>query len=142
MQSAKVFVNCKNYILLSKKKLHKYKYWDLKVLRLETQMVCSGWLKNDSVCLRFKRSSKCCVASRYNGLRLDIQRPDQENCLQPWEQQMPHASVWIPSWQCNSEEFLDQTSTNMKMMGNLIAASEQYWAILTTKELKLIFSPH
>ena len=102
----------------TKKKPPKYKYWDLKVLCLETQIVCSGWLQNDSICLCFKRSSKCCVASRCNGLRLDIQRPDQEDCLQPWEQQMPHASVWIPSWQCNSEEFLDQNSTNMKIMRN------------------------
>ena len=44
----------------------------------ENQMVCSGWLKNDSLCLRMKRSSKC-VACRCNGQRLDIQRPDQIN---------------------------------------------------------------
>ena len=49
------------------------------------------------------RSSKFCVASRCNGLGLDIQRPDQEDRLQPWEQQIYHASVWILSWHCNSE---------------------------------------
>ena len=31
-------------------------------------MVCSGWLKNDSLCLRLQHSSKYCVASRCNGL--------------------------------------------------------------------------
>ena len=39
-------------------------------------MVCFGWLKND---LLWLRSPKCCVASRWNGLGLDIQRPDQIN---------------------------------------------------------------
>ena len=43
------------------------------------------------------------VASRRNGLGLDTQRPDQEDHLQHWEQQMHHASVWIMSWHCNSE---------------------------------------
>ena len=43
------------------------------------------------------------VASGCNGLGLDIQRPDQEDDLQHWEQQMHHASVWILSWHCNSE---------------------------------------
>ena len=33
------------------RKTPKCKYWFLKVLCLETQMVCSGWLKNDSLCL-------------------------------------------------------------------------------------------
>ena len=37
-------------------------------------MEYSSWLKN---------LSKCCVASRGNGLELDIQRPDQEDRLQP-----------------------------------------------------------
>ena len=32
-----------------------------------------------------------------------MQRPDEEDWLQPWEQQMHHASVWILSWHCNSE---------------------------------------
>ena len=44
--------------------------------------LCSGQFKNDSLCLRWQRSSKCYVASQYNELRLDIQRPDQEDRLQ------------------------------------------------------------
>ena len=60
LQLAKVFVICRNFILLSKK-TPKFKYWVLKVLCLETQMVRSGWLKNDSLCLRMKRSSKFCA---------------------------------------------------------------------------------
>ena len=72
-------------------------------LCLEAQMVCCGCLKNDSLCLRLYCSSKCCVASRCNGLELDIQRPDQEDRLRSWEQQIHHASVWILSWHCNSE---------------------------------------
>ena len=55
------------------------KYWVLKVLYLETQMVYSGWLKNDSLCLRIKHSSKCSAACRCNGRRLDIKRLDQIN---------------------------------------------------------------
>ena len=35
---------------------------------------------------------------------LDIQRLDQEDRLQPWEQQMDHPSVWILSWHCNFEK--------------------------------------
>ena len=61
----------------------KCKCWVLKVLCLEIQMVCSDWLKNDSLCLRLQLSSKCCVASRCNGLRLDIQKPDQINFVLP-----------------------------------------------------------
>ena len=106
------------------RKTPKCKYWVLKVLCLETQMVCSGWLKNESLCLHLWCSSKCCVAGRCNGLGLDIQRPDQEDCLQPWEQQMHHALVWILSWHYNYKTyFLIRKSTNMKMMRNLITVS-------------------
>ena len=59
------------------------KYWVLKVLCLETQMVCSGWLKNDSLCLHLYRSSKCCVAGRCKFLRLKIQKPDQVKFVLP-----------------------------------------------------------
>ena len=45
-------------------------------------MVCSGWLKNDSLCLHLEHSSKYCVASQYNGLGLDKKIPDQEDRLQ------------------------------------------------------------
>ena len=64
-QLAKTFVTC-----CFQRKTPKCKYWVLKVLCLETQMVCSGRLKNDSLCLCMKRSSKC------NGRRLDIQKSD------------------------------------------------------------------
>ena len=99
MQLAKVFVTCKNY----QRQTPTCKYWILKVLCFESRMVCSGWLKNDSLCLRLQRSSKCCVASRCNGLWLDIQRPDQADRLQPWEQPMHYALMWILSWHRNSE---------------------------------------
>ena len=65
------------------RKTPRCKYWILKVLSLEIQMVCSGWLKNDSLCLRMKCSSKCCAACRCNGWRHDIQRPDQINFVLP-----------------------------------------------------------
>ena len=48
-------------------------------------MVCSGWPENDSLYLRLRHSSKCRVASRCNGLGLDIKRPDQEDDLQQRE---------------------------------------------------------
>ena len=63
LQLAKVFVTCKT-LYCFQRKTSKCKYWVLKVLYLATQMVCSGWLKNDSLCLRVKRSSKCCAACR------------------------------------------------------------------------------
>ena len=34
---------------------------------------------------------------------LDMQRSDQEDRLQLWDQQMQHALVWILSWHFNSE---------------------------------------
>ena len=46
-------------------------------------MVRFSWLRFGSLCLRLLRLSKYCVASRCNGLGLDIQRPDQEDRLQP-----------------------------------------------------------
>ena len=45
-------------------------------------MVCFGLLKNDLLCLRLQRSSKCFVATRCNGLECNIQIPDQEDPLQ------------------------------------------------------------
>ena len=86
-----------------KEKHPKCKYWVLKVLCLEVQMMCSGWLKDGSLCLRLLLSSKYCAASRCNGLGFDIQRPDQEHYLQHKEQKMHYASVWILSLHCNFE---------------------------------------
>ena len=71
MQPAKVSVTCRNFILLQWK-TPKCKYWFLKVLCLDTNMVCSGLLKNNSLCLPFLGSSKCCAACWCNGWRLDI----------------------------------------------------------------------
>ena len=65
------------------RKTPKCKYWVLKVLCLETQMVCSGWLKSESLCLRMKCSSKFCAAGQCNGRRLDIKRPDQIKLVLP-----------------------------------------------------------
>ena len=77
-QLAKVFVTCKN-LYCFQRKTPTWKYWVLKVLCLETQMVCSSWLNSDSLFLCLKHSSKFCAACRCNGRRLDIQRPDQIN---------------------------------------------------------------
>ena len=57
-------------------KTRKCKYWVLKVLCLDTQMMCPGWLKNDS------RSPKCCIARRCNGLGLEMQT-DQIDFVSP-----------------------------------------------------------
>ena len=38
-----------------------------------------------------------------NGLRLNIQRPDQEDRLQHWKQLMRPLLMWILSWHYNSE---------------------------------------
>ena len=46
----KSMLTCKNYIMLSKK-ASKFKYWVINVWYLETQMVSSGWSKNDSACI-------------------------------------------------------------------------------------------
>ena len=50
------------------------------VLRLKW-CVLAGY--NDSLCLRLQYSSKCCAASRYSGLGLDIEKPDQLNFVLP-----------------------------------------------------------
>ena len=50
LQLAKAFVTSM-IIYCFQRKTPKYKYWVLKVMGLETQMMCSGWLKNDSLCL-------------------------------------------------------------------------------------------
>ena len=83
LQLAKVFVSLCEILYCFERKTSKCKYCVLKVLYIETQMVCSSWLKNDSLCLRMKLSSKCCAAYRCNGRRLDIQRPDQINFVLP-----------------------------------------------------------
>ena len=47
--------------------------------------------------LAFVALIKCYVTSLWNGMDIDIQIFDHKDCLQPWEQQMHHASVWILS---------------------------------------------
>ena len=64
------------------RKTIKCKSWVLRFLCLETKIMCSGWLKNDSLCLSLQHSLKCCVTSRWNGIGIDAQRTDQEVCLQ------------------------------------------------------------
>ena len=64
------------------RKTPKCKHQVPNVLCLETQMVCSGQSKNDSLYLRLQRSQKCFVASRCNRVGLDIERPDQKDRLQ------------------------------------------------------------
>ena len=49
LQLAKVFVT--RILYWFQRKAPKCKYWVLKVLCLQTQMVCSGWLKTDAVCV-------------------------------------------------------------------------------------------
>ena len=76
--ACKGLCNLQELYIAFKKKTPKCKYWVLKDLCLEAQILCPGWLKNDSLDLRLKRSSKCCVASPSNELGFDIQRPDPE----------------------------------------------------------------
>ena len=60
-------------VLCFQRKAPKCKYWVIKVLSLETQMVCSGWLENDSLILLLERWSKCWVASPCSWLGFDIE---------------------------------------------------------------------
>ena len=70
-----------------KKNTSRFKYWVLKVLWLEAQMLCSGWLKKDSLCLRLQLSSKCYVASldwdlAYKDLiKKIIYNPESNKCI-------------------------------------------------------------
>ena len=43
---------------------------------------------------------------------LNIERPDQEDHLQPWEQQMHHVSVWIRPGIATLKVFLDRQEFN------------------------------
>ena len=102
MHLAKVFVTCKNYILLSNKNTQ------MGILASQCSVPWDPngvfWLGEKWLTLfALYRSSKVFLSIRCNGLKHDTQRPDQEDCLQHWEQQMHHASVWMLSWHCNSE---------------------------------------
>ena len=71
-----------------------------------------------------------------------MQRPDQEDRLQPWEQQMHHMLMWILSWYCNSERicwselnkhenhknfnYCQWDSTNRAIMTTFTATYEKY----------------
>ena len=62
------------------RKTPKSKYWVVKVLCLETQLVGSVWLKNDSLCVYNAHQN---VVLLVHCLGHDIQRPaDQEDRLQ------------------------------------------------------------
>ena len=84
----KNFATCKNYTAFKEKhpNINIGSKWCALAGSKMTHYVC--------IC---KSSSKFCVASWCNGLGLDIQWPDLEDCLQHWDQQMH----W--SWYCNSE---------------------------------------
>ena len=129
------------------RKTPKCKYRILKVLCLETQMVCSGWLRNDSLCLCLHLSSKCYVTSWCNGLGIDIQRPDQEDrykiesnkCIMHWYESCPGTATL--------KEFLDQELNENEDDENLFTISgtlriEQYWQPLQpiTKNTERIWS--
>ena len=71
-------------------------------------MVCSGWFKNNSLCLRLQRSSKNCVASRCNGLGLDLQRLIKKIvCNTESNKCITHRCVSCPGT-ATLKEFLDQ----------------------------------
>ena len=71
-----------------------------------------------------------------------MQRPDQEDRLKPWEQQMHHILMWILSWCCNSEKmswselnehendknfnYCQLDTTNRAIMTNYTATYEEY----------------
>ena len=106
----------------------KCKQWVFKVLYLETQTVCSGRLKNYSLCLCLQCSSKCCNASWCNGLgprtrtRI-VCSSESSKCMMHWYESCPGTA--------SPKEFFIKHSTNMKMMRNLITVSgtlriEQY----------------
>ena len=100
----KVSVTCKNYILLSKK-TPKFKYWLLKFLCLETQMVWFGWVRNWLTLFVFVALTKmlCCCLMQWTGTwdtKTRSRRP-----FTTLQQQMHHASAWILS--ATLEEFLD-----------------------------------
>ena len=86
--------------------------------------VWAGSKMTHSVCVCSAHQTKFFVASWCNRLGRDTQRPDQEDHLEHWEQQMHDASVWILFWHCNSEEiYWSGIQRNMKMMRNLITVS-------------------
>ena len=90
------------------RKTPKCKYWVLKVLCLEIQMVHFSWLKNQSLCLRLYRSSKCCNARRCNGLgstykdliKKIVYNSECNKCIMYWCESCPGTT--------NFKEFLDE----------------------------------
>ena len=133
-------------------KTHKCKYWVLKVLRLKTQMVCYGWLKNDSLCFAFVALAKmllCCWSMQwidtwhtktwssvtYNWSFATL-KATNASCISV------NPALTLHLW----KNFLIRDSTNMKMMRNLITDSgtlriEQYWQALQplTKKTKRLW---
>ena len=102
-------------------KTPKCKHWVIKVLYLQTQMVCSGWLRNDLLCLRLQCSSKRCDVMDWDLTDKDlikkiIYNPESSKCIM----QILNPVLALKLW----KEFLIRNSTNMKMMRNLITVSE------------------
>ena len=120
-----VFVTCKDYILLSKKMgSQSFVSWDPNGVFWMAQK----WLRYY-------------IASRCNVLGLDIKRPDQEDRLQPWDQQMHNASVWILSWHCNSERISRSVTIRNLITPSGTLRLEQYWQSLQplTKNTKRLW---
>ena len=87
--------------------------------------------------------TKCCVGNWCSGLGLDIQKPDQQDRFQHWEQQMHPAWCESCSGTASLKHFLDQELNKYEDDENLITVSgtlwiEQYWQPLQplTKEYK------
>ena len=122
-----------------KEKQRKFKYWVLKVLYLETQMVCSGWLAQKWITLCVQRSSKCCVASWCNGLR--SKRSFATLIAANAWSIGANLALALQFWR----NFLIRNSKNMKIMRNLITVRGlrigQHWQPLQplTKNIKRLW---
>ena len=110
----------------------KCKYWVLTFLCLETQMMCSDWLKNDSFCLR---------CSAHQNVVLLVDAMDWDLTYKFWSRRS-FTALRATNASCIGvnpalalqlyNNFLTRNSKNMKMMRNLITISgtiriEQYW---------------
>ena len=94
-------------------------------------MVCSGWLKNDSVCACSTHQNVVLLVDAMNWdltykdlTKKIVYNPKRNKCIMHWCESCPGTGTVI--------EFLIRNSTNMKMMRNLITVSgilriEQYW---------------
>ena len=142
----KVSITCKNYILLSKK-TPKFKYWLLKFLCLETQMVWFGWLRNWLTLFVFVALTKmlCCWLMQWTGTSdtktwsrrsFTTLAATNASCIGM------NLVLALQLW----KNFLIKKSKNMYMMRNLITVNgtlqiPQYWQTLQlrTKNTKRLW---